>query len=119
MSRSIRCALRSRSIGETLGTVEEDVEWPPPAARVKAAVWRAEGHIERGEYAQAAQALEEVFGLGGDQTLLRGLHHLAAAGWKHQHGETERARRQLEHARRRLGRGRPRLLTLVERRLGS
>jgi len=99
--------------------VDEDVEWPPPAARIKAAVWRAEGHIERGEYAQAARALEEVFGLRGDEGLLRGLHHLAAAGWRHQQGETARARRQLEHARRRLGRRRSRLVTLVERALGS
>jgi hypothetical protein len=99
--------------------VDEDLEWPPPAARVKAAVWRAEGHIERAEYAQAASALEPVFGLGGDEDLLRGLHHLAAAGWRHQHGEPGRARRQLDHARRRLGRRRPRLVALVERELGS
>ena len=32
----------------------------------------------------------------------RGLHHLAAAGFKAQCGQLERARRQLEHARRRL-----------------
>jgi hypothetical protein len=82
-------------------------------------LWRAEGHIERGEYAQAAQALEQVFGLGGDQVLVRGLYHLAAAGWRQQHGEVERARRQLEHARRRLGRRRRRLVVLVERELGS
>ena len=96
-----------------------DADWPPPAARVKAAVWRAESHIERAEYAQAARALEEVFGLGDDDDLLRGLHHLAAAGWKHQEGKTESARRQLDHALRRLGRRRPRLVALVERELGS
>jgi hypothetical protein len=86
---------------------------------VQSAVWRAEGHIERSEYAQAARALGEAFGLGGDEALLRGLHHLAAAGWKHQHGETERARRQLEHARRRLGSRQGRLVALVERERGS
>jgi hypothetical protein len=99
--------------------VDEDVEWPPPAARVRSAVWRAEGHIERGEYAQAADGLEQVFGLGGDEVLLRGLHHLAAAGWRHQQGEADRARRQLEHARRRLGRRKRSLVELVERELGS
>jgi len=96
-----------------------DADWPPPEARTKAAVWRAEAHIERGEYAQAAHALEQVFGLGKDDELLRGLHHLAAAGWKHQEGEAESARRQLDHARRRLGRRRSRLVALVERELGS
>jgi hypothetical protein len=106
-------------MNETLGSVDADVEWPPPAARVQSAVWRAEGHLEREEYAQAARALGEVFGIGGDQVLLRGLYHLAAAGWKHQHGEAERARRQLEHARRRLGSRQRRLVALVERRLGS
>jgi hypothetical protein len=83
-------------------------DWPRPAGRIKAAVWRAEAHIERAEYAQAARSLEEVFGLGGDEALMRGLHHLAAAGWKHQQGE-----------RRRLGRRRSRLVALVERDLGS
>jgi hypothetical protein len=86
---------------------------------VQSALWRAEDHIERREYAQAASALEQVFRLGGDEELLRGLHHLAAAGWRHQEGESERARRQLEHARRRLGRRRRRLVQLVERELGS
>jgi hypothetical protein len=99
--------------------VDENVEWPPPEARVRAAVWRAEGHLERSEYAQAAAALEGVFGLGGDEALLRGLHHLAAAGWRHQQGEAGRARRQLEYARRRLGRRRSRLVALVESELAS
>jgi predicted negative regulator of RcsB-dependent stress response len=99
--------------------VDDEVEWPPPAARVKAALWRAEAHLEQAEYAQAAGALEQAFGLGGDETLLRGLHHLAAAGWRHQQGEPERARRQLERARARLGRRRRRLVELVERRLAS
>jgi hypothetical protein len=99
--------------------VDEDVEWPPPGARVRSTLWRAEGHLERGEYAQAAQALEQVFGLGGDRVLVRGLYHLAAAGWRQQHGETERARRQLSHARSRLGRRRRRLVALVARDLGS
>jgi len=94
-------------------------EWPPPEARLRSIVWRAEGHLERREYAQAAQTLADGFGLGGDEELLRGLHHLAAAGWKHQEGDSPRARRQLEHARRRLGRRRARLVRLVARDLGS
>jgi hypothetical protein len=99
--------------------VDEDLDWPPATARVRSAIWRAEGHIERREYGQAAHALAEVFGLGGDEELLRGLHHLAAAGRKHQDGQPERARRQLEHARRRLGRRRARLVRLVQRDLDS
>jgi hypothetical protein len=99
--------------------VDEDLDWPPAAARVRSAIWRAEGHIERRGYGQAARALAEVFGLGGDEELLRGLHHLAAAGRKHQDGQPDRARRQLEHARRRLGRRRARLVRLVQRDLDS
>jgi hypothetical protein len=94
-------------------------DWPPRKARLRSIVWRAEGHLERGEYAQAARTLEEGFRLGGDEELLRGLHHLAAAGWKHRAGDALRAARQLAHARRRLGRRRPRLVALVARELRS
>ena len=65
-------------------------------------MWRAEGHIERGEWGRATDALEDVLGLGDDQ-LVRGLLHLVAAGYRAQDGDRERAGRQLEHARRRLG----------------
>jgi hypothetical protein len=73
-------------------------EWPPPEARRQGAIWRAEAHLERQEYAAAAAALE-----GFHDAEARGLHHLAAAGYKLQEGDLERARRQLAHARRRLG----------------
>jgi hypothetical protein len=76
-------------------------EWPPPQARLQSILWRAEGHLLRGEYGQAARALREAAGLG-DQALVAGLRHLAAAGWRAQNGEIDRAQRQLEHARRRL-----------------
>ena len=78
-------------------------EWPPPEARVRSAIWRAEGHLERGEYFAASAALADVFDVAGDEGgLVRGLHHLAAAGYKHQDGDDRGARRQLDHARRRL-----------------
>jgi hypothetical protein len=81
---------------------EED-DWPPPEARVRSALWQAEGHFERREYFAASCALAAVFGLAGeDEELVRGLHHLAAAGYRHQTGESARARRQLAHARSRL-----------------
>ena len=74
--------------------------------------------MERREYFAAASALAPVFGLAKkDEELLRGLHHLAAAGYKHQLGDDARARRQLQHARRRLARfpqASP-LVALVER----
>ncbi len=93
-------------------------DWPPPAARLRSALWRAEGHLERGEYSAASRALSEVFAIAGDEEeLLRGLHHLAAAGYKAQDGDLVRARRQLAHARRRLAPfkdARP-LLEIVER----
>jgi hypothetical protein len=100
--------------------VGEEEDWRPPKARLRAALWRAEGHLERREYVAAASALEEVFGLG-DRDFLHGLYHLAAAGYRHQLGQADRARRQLGHARRRLARHRraARLLELVERELGS
>jgi hypothetical protein len=83
--------------------MSEGDDWPPPAAQTRAALWRAEGHFERREYFAASAALAPVFGFAGeDEELVRGLHHLAAAGYRHQTGEDERARRQLEHARRRL-----------------
>jgi hypothetical protein len=78
--------------------VEED--WRPPEARVRAALWEAEGHLERRQYVAAARALERVLDVGGE--LIRALHHLAAAGYKAQEGHDDRARRQLAHARRRL-----------------
>ena len=108
---------------------EEELEWPPPAARLRAALWRAESHLERREYAAASRALAEVFELvGGDEReLLHGLYHLAAAGYKGQTGHPTRGRRQLAHARRRLAAYCPAhreldlttLLDRVERDLGS
>jgi hypothetical protein len=58
---------------------------------------------------------------GEDGDLVRGLHHLAAAGYKHSEGDADAARRQLEHARRRLA-GHPEvadMVALVERDLAS
>jgi hypothetical protein len=78
-------------------------EWPPREARVQAALWDAERSLERGEYLVVTSRLADVFGLAGDQEeLVRGLHHLGAAGYRAQVGEPDRARRQLEKARRRL-----------------
>jgi hypothetical protein len=76
-------------------------EWPPPAARLTSALWRAEGHFERQEFAAAAQALHDALGLGDDQ-LVAALRHLAAAGYRAQTDEPLRARRQLAYASRRL-----------------
>ena len=81
----------------------DDDEWPPRENRVRAALWDAERAIERHEYLVATSRLADVFGLGGEQEeLVRGLHHLGAAGYRAQTGEPTRARRQLERARRRL-----------------
>jgi hypothetical protein len=76
-------------------------EWPPSDARLQSILWRVEGHLFRAEYGQASSALDEAAGLGEDE-LVAGLRHLAAAGWRFRNGEPERARRQLAHARRRL-----------------
>src|SRR5438132_1703356 len=96
MSRSIRSALRLRS---TVAMAEDpNEEWPPPEARRRAAIWRAEGHLARQEYYAAAEALA-----GFHDEEARGLHHLAAAGFRAECGDLGRARRQLAYARRRLG----------------
>jgi hypothetical protein len=80
-----------------------DDEWPPRKNRVRAALWDAEGSIERREYLVATDRLASVFGLADEQEeLVRGLHHLAAAGYKAQTGDPRRGRRQLAQARRRL-----------------
>ena len=99
MSRSIRLELALRST--VTMTDDTNEEWPPPAARLRSIVWRAEGHLERSEFVAASRSLAEGFALGDDE-LLHGLHHLAAAGHRAQSGELDRARRQLERARRRL-----------------
>ncbi len=79
-------------------------EWPPRANRLRAIRWRAEAHFDRDEFFAAATTLAEAFELvgPGEDEVFRGLHHLAAAGYRHQTGEAERAARQLAHARRRL-----------------
>ena len=80
-----------------------DEEWPPREARVQSALWDAERSLERGEYVAATSRLADVFGLAGDrEELVRGLHHLGAAGHRSRLGDLQRARRQLERARRRL-----------------
>jgi len=97
-------------------------DWPPPAARLRSAIWRAEGHIERCEYFAATDALADVFDIAGRRAeYVRGLHHLAAAGYKHVHGDPASARRQLGHARRRLASfpEAAELIALVERDIGS
>jgi len=81
--------------------VSEEVEWPPSEARLTSALWRAERHFERREFFAAARALDQARGLDED-AFVAALRHLAAAGYRAQTGEPERAHRQLEHARGRL-----------------
>jgi hypothetical protein len=92
---------------------DSNEDWPPPEARLRSILWRAEGHLDRREFVAAAGALAEGFGLGDDE-LLHGLHHLAAAGYRAQTGEQGRARRQLAHARRRLA-AFPETVSLIQR----
>jgi hypothetical protein len=81
--------------------VPDEEEWPPREARLTSALWRAEDHFDRCEFFAAAQSLDEARGLGED-AFVAALRHLAAAGYRAQNGERARARRQLEHGRRRL-----------------
>jgi len=79
-------------------------DWPPPEARVRSALYRVEGHLARGEWLPAARALSEALDDASleQRELVLGLRHLAAAGYRGAEGDRERARRQLERARRRL-----------------
>lgn len=83
---------------------DTDEEWPPRADRLRAIRWRAERHFEREEFFASARTLAEAFDLlgPGEGEVFRGLHHLAAAGYRHQLGDADRAARQLARARRRL-----------------
>jgi hypothetical protein len=83
----------------------EEEEWPPREARVQSALWRGEGHLERGEWLHAYRTLEEAATAAtgpDDRELARGLMHLAACGYKRHEGDERGAARQLAHARRRL-----------------
>lgn len=79
-------------------------EWPPPQARVRAAIWAAESHLGRAEYVAASNMLSDALEVAApsERLLLLGLRHLAAAGYRAQTHDGRRARRQLAHARRRL-----------------
>ena len=108
MSRAIRAALRSRSIGGTRASmgprlyyppVEDD--WRPPEARARAALWEAERWLRVGAYAAAGTALEGASSGGPPESVdvARGLRLLAAAGYRHLTGDVERSTRLLARAR--------------------
>jgi hypothetical protein len=82
--------------------VEED--WPPPDARARAALWEAERWLRTGAYAAAGDALEGASSAGTPESaeVARGLRLLAAAGYRHLSGDSERAGRLLARARDRL-----------------
>jgi hypothetical protein len=44
---------------------DSNEEWPPPKARLRSILWRAEEHLERREFVAASRTLAEGFGLGG------------------------------------------------------
>ena len=71
---------------------------------MRAALWQAEGHLERREYFAAFQALTDALPAAStaQRPLLLGLRHLSTAGYRMQEDDRVRARRQLAHARRRL-----------------
>src|SRR4051812_21224066 len=83
---------------------EDEDEWPPPGARYRAALWRGEAHLARREWYRASVAFADAAPLApaADRELVRGLLHLAAAGYRREDGDGARAQRELAHARRRL-----------------
>ena len=83
----------------------DDDEWPPRAARARAAFWLGAGELERGAYWHASRSFKDAGEKAADpaeQELARGLFHLAVAGFKGIAGDPRGKERQLAHARRRL-----------------
>jgi predicted metal-dependent hydrolase len=80
-------------------------EWPPREQRLRGALFQGKRKLVRGQYAHAAAAFERAAAVAGadEKERVRGLLHLAAAGCRLNRGDELRARRQLAHARRRLG----------------
>ena len=78
---------------------DDEEEWPPREARVRAALWAAEGHLLRGEWAQADRVLAPIARLADEPDLVRGLRRLAAAGYKAAEADRPRAQRNLVAAR--------------------
>jgi hypothetical protein len=81
---------------------DDDEEWPPRPARVRAALWQGEGHLLRREWAHGAKTLAEAVPIADDPDVFRGLRLLCAAGYQAREGEVERARAQIARARERL-----------------
>jgi hypothetical protein len=77
--------------------VEDD--WPPPEVRARAALWEAERWLRTGDYAAAGAALDD-FPPGAPESaeVARGLRLLAAAGYRHLTGDSERSDRLLARA---------------------
>ncbi|HSK16707.1 MAG TPA: hypothetical protein VK915_11135 [Gaiellaceae bacterium] len=80
-------------------------DWPPREQRLRGALFHGRRKLLRGDYAHAAGAFARAAALADAQEKerVRGLLHLASAGRRRRQGDELRARRQLAHARRRLG----------------
>ena len=65
---------------------------------------RGTRHLRKSEFFVAYEAFGFALDVAEDYDLefIRGLRHLAAAGYKRQRGDERGARRQLDHAKRRL-----------------
>jgi hypothetical protein len=79
-------------------------EWPPPEARVRAALWEGERRLLAGEYAAAGDALGRALSGGPPEStdVARGMRLLAAAGYRRRDHDTVRAERLLARSRERL-----------------
>ena len=79
--------------------------WPPREQRLRGALFQGKRKLLRRQYLQAAFAFERAVELaaGDEREPVRGLLHLAVAGYRRRQGDEVRARRQLAHARSRLG----------------
>lgn len=80
--------------------------WPERDAKLRGALFQGERHLRRAEYLHAAIAFTRASAVAGpgEYERVRGLLHLAAAGYKHRLGDETAAQRQLAHAGRRLRR---------------
>jgi hypothetical protein len=80
--------------------------WPQRDAKLRGALFQGERNLRRAEYLHAVQAFVRASAAAGpgEYERVRGLLHLATAGYRHRQGDGAAAERQLAHARRRLHR---------------
>jgi predicted metal-dependent hydrolase len=85
--------------------VSRALDWLPREEQLRLTILRGKRWLRTSDYFQAYRAFVDAEPFAADEDereLVRGLVHLAAAGYKRKRGDGRGAERQLAHARRRL-----------------